>query len=363
MKYGIAFFLLMSVTGTMIGCIEIVRQHARITGFRGVRATIVSTEMVRGSRYSNKPIVRYKYEVEGQVFSCKQVCPVHCQGSAMWARSVIADFPVGDVVDAWYDPERPTQAFLIRRYRFSPYGCLLTGVFFCPIGVLTALQLRRVRKGPPKPKRLPDGWYQLRASGMLAGATRQFGYAGAAWLTVGGATFYHLFHVAKVPPDLVTIAIALAWALAGAASIGHSAYTYWLGRRMGDVVFHIDQARAKSGRVLRMRVQQVIHKASTVRALSVELRCTHSERTGTNAMSDESPTRTHCYRKTALENYEAQAGETIAADFGIFVRPDAPLSTPLKSRNRDRYVWKLHLCTRLFGVPPSPYVFFLTVVE
>lgn len=363
MKYFIALVIPLGIFFSIVGCMEIASQHSRITGFTSVRATIVSVELRRAGSKTYKPIVRYKYEVEGQVFSCDKVFPLPDDGAKSWARGVIAQFPVGDEVDGWYDPERPREAFLIRRYSFFPYGMLLIGMFCCAIGPPIVLQLHRDQKGPPEPDRLPDGWYQLRAPGTLTGATRQFGYVAAAWFTVGGAVVFHFFRVAEAPYDRMSIVGSIVWALAGAALIGLAVYPYWLGRRMGDAVFLIDQARARTGHDLHVRVEQLIHRASTVRMVSVELRCTRSERQWISLIPVEYGKTAHSYRHTALEDYDAHAGETIAADFEIIVPPDAPPSTPPTSRSKDRYAWKLHLSTRLYGVPPCPDAFGITVEQ
>ena len=120
-------------------------QQHRLTAFRTVEVTVLS-KAVKSNRDSEgdtsyTPEVKYKYQAtfipEGQAefnpqrrtFSCDNVLPTSLSigGSSgqEWARQTIEQFTVGQEVTAYYNPEDPSDAYLLRQCSFFPYFFIL----------------------------------------------------------------------------------------------------------------------------------------------------------------------------------------------------------------------------------------------
>lgn len=58
----------------------------------------------------------------------------------MWAEDFVADYQAGDTVTAYYDPDHPSQAYLVKNRTLMPLIVLGVGVFTVLGGVLGLLQ-------------------------------------------------------------------------------------------------------------------------------------------------------------------------------------------------------------------------------
>lgn len=83
-------------------------------------ATVVSSSVAvdrMGSDGPNyRPDVTYEYTVDGESYRSSNVFPTPgrlWRSDRSWARDVVADYPDGETVTAYYDPDDPSQAFLV----------------------------------------------------------------------------------------------------------------------------------------------------------------------------------------------------------------------------------------------------------
>jgi hypothetical protein len=169
-------------------------QHRKVTRFRPVKAVVTSSGVKvepsdeGGPTYS--PSVVYVYEVSGRSYTSQEVFPI---GEGFQRRKTAERFSrpyrAEQVVEAFYDPQDPSQAFLVRRYTFFPYLFILVSG---PAAVmLSALCLRdRV------------------ALLSRQSAQRKALMAAAVWHGVGIAVCGHYFGVSVRPYETFPVVFA-----------------------------------------------------------------------------------------------------------------------------------------------------------
>jgi hypothetical protein len=60
-----------------------------------------------------RPLVRYRYAVDGSSYESDRVTPLGKGGSRGWANELVARFAVGEPATAYVDPGDPERAFLV----------------------------------------------------------------------------------------------------------------------------------------------------------------------------------------------------------------------------------------------------------
>jgi len=155
----------------------------------------------------------------------------------------------------------------------------------------------------------------------------------------------------------------LLWMVIGLCLLGISAYAYWLKRWLDDAVVTIDRPARVIGEPLLVRVQQMVHRAATFKAIEVESLCERTTRYWLGFQLMTFTKRVWLSRQSALAGYEARAGEAVAVEFE-FPLPLTALPT-MRPRfwKRASVAWKLKQKTRLRGVPPYPDSFDILVKE
>jgi len=96
----------------------------RLNAARPMPATVLSTtvESIRGSKggYTYRPVVTFRYEMNGHVYLGTHVTPISESRSGQWAYNLVARYPVGSTVTAWVDPLDPGDAYLLHEWSFLP---------------------------------------------------------------------------------------------------------------------------------------------------------------------------------------------------------------------------------------------------
>ena len=106
----------------------LVKEHRRLTGYEPVPATVLSTRVAEhsdsdGSTY--EPVVVYRYRVNDREYTASRVTPLEESRSGRWARRITARYHVGTDYTAYYDPENPAEAFLMRSRSVIPWAFLV----------------------------------------------------------------------------------------------------------------------------------------------------------------------------------------------------------------------------------------------
>lgn len=103
------------------------------------------------------PVVTYKYMVGGKMYESSNYHPGRgedgmSQGNA---QSIVDEYEVGETVTAYYDPDDPSRAFLVKQRSFTPLIAAGLGVVFALLGVVGSIRaiLGRLlsRRRPARP--------------------------------------------------------------------------------------------------------------------------------------------------------------------------------------------------------------------
>ena len=124
-----------------IGVTSLVKEQRRLWLFQPVTATVLSTRVEEhsdsdGSTY--EPVVVYRYRVAGREYTASRVTPLEESRSGRWARRVTARYQVGSEYTAYYDPEHPEEAFLLRSRSVIPWAFIaipLIGMVLILVGL------------------------------------------------------------------------------------------------------------------------------------------------------------------------------------------------------------------------------------
>jgi len=128
-----------------IGAVRLVAEYRRLATWQPVDATVLRKRVdVRYDSDGNtyRPEVMYRYSVNGQTYTSTHTLPVNESRSGRWAYRVIDRFAVGGRYTAWYDPAKPSDAFIVRSHSiiapvFTVIGLVVTlGACMAVIGAL-----------------------------------------------------------------------------------------------------------------------------------------------------------------------------------------------------------------------------------
>lgn len=125
-------------------------QHFELTAFLPVAARVQSTSVVtvQGTtgQVTQRPAVRYAYEVRGVSYSSDRVTPLSESGSGDWARTIVDRYHSGESVTAHYNPARPGDAYLEREESALPWAFVVFPLLM--MGFWIALARSAVRAVP-----------------------------------------------------------------------------------------------------------------------------------------------------------------------------------------------------------------------
>ena len=140
---------------------------------------------------SYEPVATYTFSVGGESFTADGVFAVGSNsGGYEWASSIVERFKLGEKYPAWYDPNDPRDAFIVREYSFvaatqvlctAPFVVLFDGLV--GFGVLAHSIIR-------KPIQRAGGWFEVPAGSSLGRRIRMLAlltifWYGTALLAVG----------------------------------------------------------------------------------------------------------------------------------------------------------------------------------
>ena len=137
-----------------VGGVLVVKEQRRLTAFRPVTATVLSTRVQDhsdsdGTTY--EPVVVYRYRVNDREYTASRVTPLAESRSGRWAHRVTARYEVGNDYTAYYDPDDPGDAFLLRSRSIIPWAFLvipLVGMTFIIAGIRGSYRDERSTRWP-----------------------------------------------------------------------------------------------------------------------------------------------------------------------------------------------------------------------
>ena len=133
-----------------IGTRMLAKEQRRLSVFRPVEATVLSARVAEhsdsdGSTY--EPVVVYRYRVGDRSYTASGVTPLREASTGGWARRVIARYQIGGHYTAFYDPENPGEAYLLRSRSVIPWAFVafsVVGLAFIAIGIRGTREMTRM---------------------------------------------------------------------------------------------------------------------------------------------------------------------------------------------------------------------------
>ena len=335
------------------------RQHRIVTTYIPVDATVISARVYeyRGSKgyRSYWPEVEYKYEVGHNTYTSQRYAPVHISGSVDWANGVVARFTVGGSCQAYYDPENPSQAVLIRKYSIEPYFYLLLGGFCLCGGSFMALLAWQIREKDPIP--VEGGWFEIKPEQSAHDRLLLAKVTTAIWYGVGFVMCAHLFWAVPLPYSSHTRNIILGYAAPGLVPLGFLVRYYLLCRAQGDARVVINVFPILLGHEFEVGVTQRIHRSLQFRELQISVSCKRTTRAGRSRDVDIIHEREH----TLFRNHPLPAGQPLEFSQSFTIPGDHPPSTPVGVLQNPRIDWELTLIAAVKSAPDYRATFPLVV--
>ena len=111
------------------------KQQRRVKAFSAkTTATVLGKQVVMRSQRSggettcyHRPVVTFRFQAQGRTFSSSSIFPHDFEvgGNNLFAKAPLEKFEIGQETTAYYNPNDPKQACLIRRPSFNPYALIL----------------------------------------------------------------------------------------------------------------------------------------------------------------------------------------------------------------------------------------------
>lgn len=147
-KAALVFTFLFSAIFCGVGGSMMWREWHLLSVALPTQAVVLGTnvETHRGSKSTTyKPVVAYRYHVDGANRVSSKVTVLNESRSGRWAYDLVAHWRTGDVTTAWYDPADPDTAFLLHEWSFLPLFFVGFSVLFMFVVLYTAAKDKRLR--------------------------------------------------------------------------------------------------------------------------------------------------------------------------------------------------------------------------
>ena len=193
--YIILFFVL-GIAFLIWGTGKIINQHQRNTSFLPVKAIVISTGI---NRHYNTywPVVNYEYQVGDKTYRSSKVFSMSRRFGKDWAQNVAGQFKEDSGCDAFYNPENPADAYLVKYFQFTPYGINFLSLLFFLVG--TIVQYERSFEKIKEQKRLASGKFWMPPVEDIREEMKSLLYFNIIALVVLVPTLVHYFKYAESP--------------------------------------------------------------------------------------------------------------------------------------------------------------------
>ena len=325
------------------------RQHRVVSTYQPVQAKVLSSAVKRWEGEHHvahyDADIHYQFQVKGHTYQSDRLAPLTTYGSEEWAHSLVARYKPDQPCEAFYDPEDPSQAVLLRRYVFSPYQELLQLAFILTGSGFILLCLwfaKRARLTPAD-----NGWFVIAPE---SGERQRFLMAkvcAAVWYGAGALPALHYFLC--VPPphrESHLHAFELFFAL-GLIPIAFLLYYWQLNRNLNEARLLIDRAEATLGERLRFSATQTLRQPLHLKHASLRLACLGIKRQGKSSSS------TVLFEATLAElNQETlHAGQDLKFEGDVTLPAGQPPTGRDRSGRYDWIAWKLSLKCAVLHAP------------
>ncbi|MHC4476905.1 MAG: DUF3592 domain-containing protein [Planctomycetota bacterium] len=336
------------------GLLDIVAQHKKIAASKPVQAEVISAEIrpvfskdKRKKVSTYKPLVTYTYRVSGKKYTCNKVTPIAKSGRR-WAREVVRDYTPGKTVTAYYDPDEPGEAFLVRQYFFEPYGSCLAFVPFLAFGVFGAVVTWVEWFHRREPTQRADQWFELKPD--MGTQARMIALISVTllWHLFAAVICGHYFAVAARPFRLAPIVITAVYEVVGCVPLGYFLRLYVLRRMVGEARVFSDRAKFELGDTVAIHSEQIVGAGVQVKRTSVAL--VSQKEWSTGGRIGWHISRVHKQQARGPEDYYSREKGTITVAGEFVIPPDAEPTSP-RNAGDPRYKWYFEVQTTIAQSP------------
>lgn len=179
-----------------------VEQQRLGQGFWTTEGEVVARRVQALGERGYRPAVTYRYRVGEALIRSDRYAVYPGAMSRAQAEAILREYPQGKTVTVHFNPDRPTQAYLVRHLRFSPFAWALGGVG------LVAL-----------------GWWGSRAATIMArrkdaaalgrGLALAAGAGATIWYLGGALVLWYFFDNHQGPVTMAVWAVIAAYLLCG----------------------------------------------------------------------------------------------------------------------------------------------------
>lgn len=328
---------------------EAQHQHHVISTYQPVQAKVLSSQVKpwEGSHHEihYDADIKYQYDVNGTVFQSDRLAPLITWGSQEWADSMVQRYKVGERCDAFYNPDNPAEAVLLRGYTFDPYKDMLDGAFIFTGGSFFVLYLWFAKK----PKLIPaeNHWFTIVAESGERQRLFTAKVCTTVWYLIGAIPTAHYFLC--VPPPHSARAwtdFEIFYALGLVPMLFLIRY-WWMNRNMDEARLLIEQPQGFLGKSLHFSFSQTVRRQLQLKNVSLRLVCLGIKRQGKSS--------------TSTEIFETTMGKSshqmlhVGEDLAFSGEITPPANQPPTGRDRsgkfDWIVWKIKFDCDLLHAP------------
>lgn len=346
-----------------IGAYGVWSQHHKITTYRPVEAMVVSTRVAehRGKSTTYSPEVHYRYKVGDVTYISRNVLPFHESASYAWAQEIRHHYHSRQSTEAYYDPANPGDAFLLRRYSFTPYVFVLFPIIFLVVPVVLYFAQAAARPlSPPVPQ--PDGWYELKPVSRVTVRGQRALAIGGVWQGIGVLTSGHYFAAATRPYETAALVVTGIYVALGCIPLSMAVYYYLVHRHIGDARLFVNTPRFVLGEEVTLLLQQRVYSALQITALNANLVCNQTTKT---TVGGKTSIQTNvCYRDDAvlMQDHAAAPRDVLAVTRTVVLPAEGRPSTPPKQKGYPCYAWLMEVHTKIAHSPDYRGKFPFTMV-
>jgi len=318
-----------------IGAQQILSERRKINTYQPIKATVISSKVETrtstdsdGNRSTSyEPVVTYTYSLDGKNYQCDDALPISGYSAGrFWARSIVKQFPSGKRTTAFFNPEDPNQAFLIKEYSYLPYVFVQFPLLFLMVGVTVGLAFRPPKRKLAPPKIDRGQQYRLRPKRSLFRRRLAAFVITGIWWGIGLATSGHYFLMAGNYETLGLIITPIYFAI-GLIPMGMFIY-YWLqGRTLSEPSVYTSVDRFTVGEPFEIDVKLPMRINTDINKLEVALVCDTHTRSRSGNKTSYASHESFKDAVTIMENEHTRADEVIGDRHTFTVPADKPATT------------------------------------
>ncbi len=366
MKIPIIFGIVFTCMGLgfIVSGVGFIRsQYHRCTSFVPVEAVITSktidkrvyTSNKGKKTFSYKPIIKYRYKVKGIGYGCDKYMPfVYKTSDYNRAQSIIDSFKVGQKVKAYYNPDKPDDAYLLKRYFFSPYLFTMLGVPFFSVGILFFVgHINRIRP----PKYSGAGLYEFKPIKSIDYKFKIALMLSLVWTAVGIFTIWHYFAYVPKPYDVLAYVGSVGYW--GLAAIPWSFCLYYMILRMkaNDPILLADKEKFPRGEKVKLQITQRFKAEVLVEELIVSLICIRYSKTRKATKADYTVNEVFRNSVSVLQNQHIRPVQPLFVETEMDIPSNKRPSSPKGFKKFPRYEWRIEVLTKIAKIPDNKSTF------